>query len=133
MKTNVTIFGGIGLFVLIIAFVYGFVTDFNELAGFPLLLLTAGLGFMLWWYLRGIVKKQPVMDGDKENGEISDMHGTYGDFAPWSWWPIGFGAAAAAVFGGIAIDWWVFLFMLIPTFFFVTGLIMEFNRKRYVH
>lgn len=133
MKSSVALFGGIGLFCLVVAFIYGFVTGFDELAGFPLLLLTAGLGFMLWWYLRSTDKHHGVMDGDNSEGEIADMAGTYGEFAPWSWWPIGLGASVAFLFFGLAIDWWVFFLGLIPGLFFVTGWAMEFNRKRYAH
>ncbi len=133
MKTNIALFGWLGVFVLVIAVVYGFVTGFDELAGFPLLLLTAGLGFMLWFYLRLTAKNSEVMDGDNPEGEIADMNGTYGEFAPWSWWPLGLGFSAAFAFFGIAIDWWVFFIACIPVLFFVTGWVMEFNRKRYAH
>lgn len=133
MKTNIGLFGSLGVFVLVIAFVYGFVTGFDELAGFPLLLLTAGLGFMLWFYLRLTAKNSEVMDGDNPEGEIADMNGTYGEFAPWSWWPLGLGFSVAFAFFGIAIDWWVFFIACIPVLFFVTGWVMEFNRKRYAH
>lgn len=134
MKTNVALFGGIGLFCLVVAFIYGFVTGFGELAGFPLLLLTAGLGFMLWWYLRSTDKHaQEAMDGDNPQGEISDMAGNYGDFFPWSWWPLGLGFSLAFAFFGIAIDWWVFFLSLIPGLFFITGWVLEGNRKTYAH
>lgn len=133
MRTNVILFGGIGLFSLIVAVAYGFVTGFGELAGFPLLLLTAGLGFMLWWYLKSTDKHHETMDADNPEGEISDMAGNYGDFYPWSWWPIGLGGSLAFLFFGIAIDWWVLLFGLIPGLFFITGWVMEGNRKTYAH
>lgn len=133
MKTNVSLFGWLGVFVLVVAFVYGFLTGFDELAGFPLLLLTAGLGFMLWFYLRLTAKNAEVMDGDNPEGEIADMNGTYGEFAPWSWWPLGLGLSAAFLVFGLAIDWWVFFLACIPGLFFTVGWVMEFNRKRYAH
>lgn len=133
MRTNIVLFGGIGVFLLIVAFAYGFVTGFGELAGFPLLLLTAGLGFMLWWYLRSADKHHEMLDGDNPEGEIAVMAGNYGDFYPWSWWPLGLGFSLAFVFFGIAIDWWVFLLGTLPVLFFVTGWVMEGNRKTYAH
>ncbi|WP_120004789.1 cytochrome c oxidase subunit 4 [Nesterenkonia muleiensis] len=133
MRTNIVLFGGIGLFALVVAFIYGFVTGFDELAGFPLLLLTAGLGFMLWWYLRSTDKHHETLDGDNPEGEISDMAGNYGDFYPWSWWPLGLGFSLAFLFFGVAIDWWVLFVGLLPTLFFVTGWVMEGNRKTYAH
>ena len=133
MKTNVALFGGIGLFALIVAFVYGFVTGFEELAGFPLLLLTGGLGVMLWFYLGITAKNTEQMDGDDPSGEIHQMTGNYGEFAPWSWWPLGLGLACALLVLGLAVDWWVFFLALIPGLFFLVGWVMEYNRKRYAH
>ncbi|GAA1804143.1 aa3-type cytochrome oxidase subunit IV [Nesterenkonia flava] len=138
MKTNIAIFGGLGVFCLLVAAVYAFLTAGDdqiglEWVGFICLLLTGGLGLMLWWYLRSTAKHHEVLDGDNPQGEISDMHGNYGEFAPWSWWPLGLGFSAAFLFFGLAIDWWVFFIGLIPGLFFVTGWVMEFNRKRYAH
>lgn len=133
MRTNIVLFGGIGVFIIVVAFIYGFVTGFDELAGFPLLLLTAGLGFMLWWYLRSTDKHHETMDSDNPEGDISDMAGNYGQFYPWSWWPLGLGFTLAFLFFGIAIDWWVFLIACLAGVFFITGWVMEGNRKTYAH
>lgn len=134
MKTNAILFGGIGVFCLVVAIIYGVVTGMGELAGFPLLLLTAGLGLMLWWYLRSTDKNaQEEMFSDNPDGEIADMNGNYGDFYPWSWWPIGLAAALALVVFGLAIDWWVVFLSMIPVIFFITGWVMEGNRKTYAH
>ncbi|GAA1169582.1 MULTISPECIES: cytochrome c oxidase subunit 4 [Nesterenkonia] len=133
MKTNSGLFGLLGVFVLLVAFIYGFVTGFEELAGFPLLLLTAGLGFMLWFYLRLTAKHSEVMDSDNPEGEIHQQAGNYGEFAPWSWWPLGLGFSSAFVFFGMAYDWWVVFIGAIPAIFFVTGWVLEYNRKRYAH
>ncbi|MGJ9371967.1 cytochrome c oxidase subunit 4 [Nesterenkonia sp. CF4.4] len=133
MKANIGLFLGLGVFVLIVAFIYGFWSGWSDLAGFPLLLLTAGMGFMLWFYLRMVAKNHDVLDGDNPEGEIEHMAGNYGEFAPWSWWPLGLGFSAAFAFFGLAIDWWVFFLALIPGLFFITGWVLEFNRKRYAH
>ncbi|MGO1523170.1 MAG: aa3-type cytochrome oxidase subunit IV [Nesterenkonia sp.] len=134
MKTNYILFGGIGVFLLVVTIAYGWATGMGELAGFPLLLLTAGMGFMLWWYLRSTAKNaQEEMFGDDPDSEISDMSGNYGDFYPWSWWPLGLGAALAFVTFGLAIDWWVLYLSALPVIFFITGWVMEGNRKTYAH
>lgn len=134
MKTNVILFGGIGVFLLVVSIAYGVVTGLDELAGFPLLLLTAGLGFMIWWYLRATDKNAPEpMDSDNPEGEITDMSGNYGGFYPWSWWPIGVGFALSFVVFGLAIDWWVLYLSAIPVIFFITGWVLEGNRKTYAH
>ena len=33
--------------------------------------------------------------------------GDYGAFAPYSWWPLWLGLAAALIFMGIAVGWWI--------------------------
>ncbi|WP_146341628.1 MULTISPECIES: cytochrome c oxidase subunit 4 [Nesterenkonia] len=145
MRTNIALFGGIGAFVLLVAVIYAFITlnwatvgSGQELGiewvGFICLLLTAGLGFMLWWYLRSTAKHQPeVMDADNPEGEIHQMTGNYGEFTPWSWWPLGLGGALAFMFFGFAVDWWVFMFSLIPILFFISGWVLENNRGHYRH
>lgn len=134
MRTSTILFGGIGVFLLVVTVVYGVWTGMGELAGFPLLLLTAGLGVMLWWYLRSTDKNaQEEMFADDPEGEISDMNGNYGDFYPWSWWPLGVGAALALFSFGLAVDWWVVFYSLIPIVFFITGWVLEGNRKTYAH
>ncbi len=133
MKTNIRLFGALGVFALIVAFIYGFWSGFEDLAGFPLLLLTSGMALMLWFYLRMVAKNSDVLDSDDPEGEIEQMAGNYGEFSPWSWWPIGLGFSAAFAFFGLAIDWWVFFLALIPGLFFITGWVLEFNRKRYAH
>lgn len=133
MKTNEWLFGGIGVFALVVGAIYGFLTGFEELAGFPLLLLTGGLGLMLWFYLRQTAKHSETMDSDNPAGDIHQQTGNYGEFAPWSWWPLGVGFSCAFVFFGMAIDWWVVFIGAIPVLFFVTGWVMEYNRKRYAH
>ena len=134
MKTSYVLFFGIGIFLLVVTAAYGIVTQLDELAGFPLLLLTAGLGFMIWYYLWATDKnRDEVMDGDNAEGEITDMRGNYGDFYPWSWWPIGLGFGLAFVAFGLAIDWWVLFLGVLPVAFFITGWALEGNRKTYAH
>lgn len=134
MRTNAMVFGIIGVFFLVVAIIYGIWSEMGELAGFPLLLLTAGLGFMPWWYLRATEKNAAEpMDSDNPEGEISDMTGNYGGFYPWSWWPLGLGAALALFVFGLAVDWWVVFYSLIPVVFFIVGWVMEGNRKTYAH
>lgn len=134
MKISFILFGGIGVFLLVVTTAYGMATGMGELAGFPLLLLTSGMGFMLWWYLRSTNKNaKEEMFADDPDGEIVQMTGNYGGFFPWSWWPVGVGAALAFFAFGLAIDWWVVLLALLPIIFFITGWVLEGNRKTYAH
>ena len=133
MKVAANIFWIIGLFFIAAATLYGFWVEWTEWAGIPAIYAVGGMSWMIAWYLNVTERKYGVGPADDADGQIADYAGTYGTFAPWSWWPIGLGASAAFLFFGLAIDWWVFLLGLIPGLFFVTGWVMEFNRKRYAH
>ena len=51
MKTSAIIFSSGILFFLPIAFIYGFLTDFQELVGFPAILLVGLMSLMIGGYL----------------------------------------------------------------------------------
>ena len=70
---------------------------------------------------------------DDEDGEIIAYAGTYGTFAPWSWWPLGLGLGCAVSFAGLAVGWWVFIIGAALSMFFCIGWVYEFSRGKYAH
>lgn len=52
MKTESRLFFVPGAFFLLVAFVYGYLTHFKELVGFPAILLSAALALMIAFYFR---------------------------------------------------------------------------------
>ena len=103
------------LFVIIAAFfapvgvVYGFVTQWAEPVGPVGLLLAAGLGLMIAFYLWITGRRLPERPEDNPAGEIAEQEGEYGFFSPHSWWPLPLAGAAALCFLGVAIGWWLFI------------------------
>ena len=112
MKVAANIFWIIGLFFIAAATLYGFWVEWTEWAGIPAIYAVGGMSWMIAWYLQSTEKKFGLGPADDEDGEITDYAGTYGTFAPWSWWPLGLGVACAILITGLAVGWWVFICLL---------------------
>jgi hypothetical protein len=107
MKIEYRLFVVIGVFFTIMGLIYGTFTHWKEPVGpFGLFLctaLSALIGFYLWWTGR---KLDPRPEDDPL-AAISAAEGEYGFFSPHSWWPLALAAAAAVVFLGLAVGWWL--------------------------
>ena len=95
MKVAANIFWIIGLFFIAAATLYGFWVEWTEWAGIPAIYAVGGMSWMIAWYLRAAEHKYGVGPADDEDGQIVEYAGTYGTFAPWSWWPLGLGLGCA--------------------------------------
>ncbi|PZP19340.1 MAG: cytochrome C oxidase subunit IV [Kocuria rhizophila] len=118
MKVTANIFWIIGLFFIAAGLLYGFWSEWTEWAGIPAILAVGAMSWMIAWYLRATDKKFGLGPSDDEDGEITDYAGTYGTFAPWSWWPLGLGLACAIIVTGA---------------YFTFGWVYEFSRGKYAH
>ena len=79
-----------------------------EWAGTTALALTAVLAGLIAFYLRLVTRNQGgTLPEDRETAEIDEGEAEQGFFSPFSWWPLVLGAAAALVFLGVAIGWWI--------------------------
>ena len=121
------------VFFAIAAVVYGFVTDFDEWVGFPALLLTGGLFLMVGIYFRMLAKRHGKRPEDRNDGEIADLAGEQGVFAPWSWWPLVLGFAAMLAFAALAIDWWIMAPAFVVGVIGLVGWVFEFSRGQHAH
>lgn len=133
MKIESGIFLIPGVFFLAISVVYGFVTDFQELVGFPALLLSAGLAFMVAIYFKMLQKRHGVRPEDRDDATIDELAGDQGLYAPWSWWPLVLAAGAALSFVALAVGWWIMVPAGIVGVIGLVGWVMEYNRGRYAH
>ena len=91
-----------GVFFLVIGIIYGFLTDFQELVGFPAILLTAGLAFLVGIYFKMLQKRHGNRPEDLHDATIESAAGDQGMFAPWSWWPLVLASGAALAFISMA-------------------------------
>ena len=85
MKTESLFFALIAVFGAVMGPIYGFATDWNEPVGVVGLLLAAALGAMVAFYLWMTGKRIGYRPDDNPDGEIHEIEGDYGAFAPYSW------------------------------------------------
>ena len=133
MKIEANVFLLPGAFFLLVAVVYGFLTDFKELVGFPAILLSAGLAFMVGIYFQMLAKRHGVRPEDREDGEIAELAGDQGFYSPWSWWPLVLAAGAALSFVALAVGWWVMVPAGIIALVGLVGWVFEFSTGRFSH
>ena len=133
MKIESVVFLIPGFFFLIIAAVYGAVTHFQEMVGFPAMLLTSALAFMVAIYFRMLARRHGARPEDRDDADISELAGEQCLYAPWSWWPLVLGAGAALAFVALAVGWWIMAPAAIVGGIGVVGWAMEYNRGRYAH
>ncbi|GAA1121266.1 cytochrome c oxidase subunit 4 [Citricoccus alkalitolerans] len=133
MRTNVKLFTLLGVFLIVVATVYGFWVRWTEWAGIPALYAVAGLSLMVAVFLWLTERKFGQGPDDDEHGEISQYSGTYGSFAPWSWWPLGLGLACAAFVLGLAIDAWIAFIGVGAGIFFLVGWVFEYSKGDHAH
>jgi hypothetical protein len=134
MKLSIKLFILLGVFGLVCAVVYGFMTRFEELVGFPGLLAVAAMSFMVAVYLWLVDRHTGgVLPEDKLDGEIVESAGEYGHFSPWSWWPLLLGIGCALVFLSMAIDWWLLMLAGPVAALGLLGLIFEYSRGEHAH
>lgn len=133
MKIEANVFLLPGAFFVLVGVVYGFLTDFKELVGFPAILLSAGLAFMIGIYFQMLAKRHGVRPEDRADGEIAELAGDQGFYSPWSWWPLVLAAGAALSFVALAVGWWIMVPAGIIALVGLVGWVFEFSTGRFSH
>lgn len=133
MKTTAYIFWALGVFFIAIGIVYGVWVKWTEWAGIPAILALGAMSWMIAWYIQATEKRFGQGPADDEDGEIVTYTGTYGVFAPWSWWPLLLATACAIAVTGLAVGWWIFIAGAVLAAFGSVGWVYEFSRGKYAH
>ncbi len=133
MRIEAAIFNLPAIFFVVVAGIYGWLTNWSEWVGLTCILLTGGLFFMVGIYLRMLAKRHGVRPEDRPDAEISELHGEQGFFAPWSWWPLMVGIASAMGFISLAVGWWIFVPTAFVTVIALVGWVFEFSRGQHAH
>jgi cytochrome c oxidase subunit IV len=105
----------------------------EEPAGTAALAFTAGLSFLVGFYLLFTSRRIDPRPEDRSDAEIVEGAGEMGFFSPHSWWPLPVAFFAAVTFTGIVVGWWLFIIGAIGGALSVIGLVFEYARGDQVH
>ncbi len=122
-----------GIFFVIVAAAYGFVTNWQEWVGMTALLLAGGLSLMVAVYFKMLEGRHGMRPEDDLHGDVADFAGEQGVYAPWSWWPLVIAGAAALGFLAMAVGWWIMVPAVILGIVGLVGWVFEFSVGRHAH
>jgi hypothetical protein len=126
MKVEGWLFAAGFFFFAIAAVIYGVLSE--EPVGTVALAFTAGLAFLVGYYLLFTARRIDPRPEDSKTAEIVEGAGELGFYSPHSWWPLAVAGCAAITFLGVAIGWWLFIIGAIGGALAVVGLVFEYYR-----
>ncbi|MGN6330885.1 MAG: cytochrome c oxidase subunit 4 [Motilibacteraceae bacterium] len=131
MKIEGWLFASGTVFYGLVAIVYWFVS--GEPVGTTALALTAGLAFLIGFYVLFTARRIDPRPEDRVDAEISEGAGELGFYSPHSWWPlpVAFGAAVCAA--GLAVGWWLLYIGVVILGLSVIGFVFEYYRGEHAH
>jgi hypothetical protein len=133
VKIETTLFGAGTFFFVPLAIIYGIVTSWHEPVGAAALFLTGGLALLIGLFLWITSRRIDPRPEDDPNADIAEGAGEQGVFAPYSWWPLPVGFAAALVFAGLAVGWWLTGIGMAFGAIALVGWVYEFYRGEHAH
>jgi hypothetical protein len=133
MKVETRLFASGLPFFLLVAVVYGYMTDWKEWLGVPALVLTGLMSGLIAFYLNYTSHHVDPRPEDDPLGEIGQHAGELGHFAPQSWWPLPLALSAGCVFAGLAVGWWLVIIGVALSILAVVGWVFEFYRGEQAH
>jgi hypothetical protein len=120
------------LFFVPIGLVYAVWSD-GEPVGALGIPLVGGLVGMIGGYLALLARRIDDRPEDDPLGEIEQGAGDQGVYSPWSWWPLAIALAAALVFAGLAMGWWLVGLGSVLGLVALVGFVFEFSRGQHAH
>ena len=113
MRYSVKLFTFLGAFFILLVTDYTvcgtiYLRDRFEPVGIVALLLSGFCFFFIAFYLHITDRNLDPAPEDDLRGNIEQIQGDFGFFSPYSWWPLVLAFAAALLFLGIAMGWWIF-------------------------
>ncbi len=131
MKVEGWLFAAGFFFFGLAAVIYGVLS--GEPVGTVALAFTAGLAFLVGYYLLFTARRIDERPEDSPTAEIEDGAGELGFYSPHSWWPLAVAASAAIAFLGIIFGWWLFLIGAGAATLSVIGMVFEYHRGEPAH
>lgn len=133
MNIEAKIFNLPAIFFFVVAILYGIFNSWTEWVGFVCIALTGGLFLMIGVYFKMLDKRHGTRPEDRNDGEIAELSGEQGVFAPWSWWPLVLAASAALGFVALAVGWWILAPAIGVFIIGIVGWVFEFSRGQHAH
>ncbi|WP_298456943.1 cytochrome c oxidase subunit 4 [uncultured Cellulomonas sp.] len=132
MRTEAKTFLYLVPWFLVVAVVYAVWSGFEPVGSLGLLLVAA-LSLMIGAYFAMLVRRIDARPEDNPDGTIEEGAGDQGVYSPWSWWPLMIAAAAAIVFLGLAVGWWLVYVGSALGMLALVGWVFEFSRGQHAH
>lgn len=126
MKVEGYLFAGGAAFYGIVAAAYWFIT--KELVGATALSLTAGLAFLIGFYVLYTGRRVGTRPEDDPQANIEDAEPDYGFFSPHSWWPLAVGAATMVTVMGLIFAVWLLILGVGLLMASLIGFVFEYYR-----
>lgn len=131
MKPERWVFGGLGLFYLVVTPIYWFTA--HEVAGTWALGLSGAMALMVFFYVQVVAKKINPRPSDEKDAEVIDGAGPVGFFPPQSIWPFWCALVVAIMCLGPVFGWWISLLGLGIGIWAASGWAFEYYRGDYQH
>lgn len=131
MKVEGWLFAAGVFFFGLAAVIYWFVS--YEPVGTVALGFTAGLAFLVGYYLLFTARRIDPRPEDSSDAEIAEGAGELGFYSPHSWWPLPVAFFGAVTFLGVVFGWWLFIIGAIGALLSVIGLVFEYYRGDPAH
>jgi len=127
MKTSWVLFGGIGLFYVMMGSIYAAIG--GDPAGIACLFLSAALALLVSFYVWFTQKKiGSVLPEDNLEAEIADGAGELGFYSPHSWWPLAVAVCTIMAGLGLIIGWWLTAIAVGALLISIIGFVTEYEQ-----
>ena len=127
MKVNWQLFGGLGVFYVLVTIIYWQVG--GEPVGIGGMLLAACLAGMVGFYIWFTQKRIGVtLPEDNLNAEIIDGAGELGFYSPHSWWPLPVALSACTMGLGLIVGWWLTIIGIGAIMISIIGMVTEYEK-----
>jgi hypothetical protein len=118
-------------FFALVALIYWILS--GEPVGTTALTLTAGLAFLVGFYVLFTARRIDPRPEDRLDGEIHEGAGEIGTFSPHSWWPLAVAGSAAFLAMGLVFGAWMVVAGVVFLGLAVIGMVFEYYRGAFSH
>ncbi len=129
MKVEGKVFAVVAAFLTGTSLVYWYMS--KDPTGGVALAFSAGLAFLIGYYLYFTARRMAPRPEDLGEAEIADGAGEVGFFSPHSWWPVALAAGASLAALGLAFGIWLIIIGAVTLLAALTGLLFEYYLGHY--